>query len=214
MTTPSPAIGLAVPDDDDAFSTEDLAANWGKVDDYIGHLVVASALPAGWGADQTGLNVYQEDTGLSWLWNGSAFERTAARGWLGGDSAVADVVCAVTAPTYVTVIDVEIDFPRGGRRALVDISFFDIVGSAGSGRAIGRLQRDGVTKQEWAFPGLSADTVGLVDTAGGRSLSFNEAPGEGTYTYTFQVASSSFSPGTATVKASAVHPIKIDVAEI
>jgi len=200
MTTPSDRIGLAVPDDDDAFVTEDLAANWGKVDAYMGHFVVASALPGTWDTDQTGLKVWQVDTGLSWTWNGTQFERTAAKGHLGGDSVDSDVVAAVVHPTVVTVVEKEVDVPRGGRRVEVTVNLYDLTYSAGATRSIGVLKRDATVLQEWSFG------------TGSRSITWLDNPGEGTFTYTFAIGSDT--TGTTTVEAAPDRLATIDVVEV
>jgi hypothetical protein len=204
MTTPSDRIGLIVPDDDDAFSTEDLAANWEKVDAYAGHFVVASALPGDWGADQAGLQVWQIDTGLSWLWNGTTFERSAPKGWLGGDEKITDT--NNNSDVMAILATAEVDVPRGGRRVEVTISWGETSASGGALRTVLAVFRDETEVRRWIIGTALGD---------GGSLTCYDQPGEGTFEYTFQFAVATAAlPGTATIEAAATSPARIDVVEV
>ena len=75
MPTPSPKMGLALPSQTDPFSTADVRANWEKIDAAPGvHICLSTTRPA-WGAGQAGRKIYETNTGLEYVWNGTAFDR-------------------------------------------------------------------------------------------------------------------------------------------
>lgn len=126
MSSLTARIGLIKPSTADAFSTADIANNWGKVDQYPGSFICTSTTRPAWGAAQIGMGIVESDTGLVWRWTGNAFIRNASRGLLtttSGGSARGQRNTSISTTSYTTyVLAVSIDnvvVPDGRRTLMV-----------------------------------------------------------------------------------------------
>lgn len=209
MGTPTARIGLIKPTDSDGFSTENLAANWQLVDDYAGRFVCTSGTRPPWGAPQEGMTIYEKDTDLEWVWNGSLFNRYAPKGMLGNASRDTDITTTSTT-LQVVVQATGVSVPRGGRSVMVQAQWFEVENSAG--RSILALYRDTNELHAWAVGGEDTDVA--IEGLGDSVVIFDEAPPEGIYTYSLRFAADAAVGGTTTMRATGTRKIKINVVEV
>lgn len=215
MSSTTTRLGLIRHTTSDVFLISDYFTNWGLLDAAPGiRVVTAATRPTTWTAAHAGMFIYETDTGLAYVWNGSAFVRAFAKGHLISGERTSDFT--TTSTTYGVVISATVSVPAGGRNLLVIAEGgLGVTNANGvSGMAIFRdttqltswLQRGGTgaTAADQPPP-VSMVTVDTV-TAGGGSFNFSLQarvdPG--------------FASGTptTTVKGSATAPVGIHVIEV
>lgn len=197
MPTTSPRMGLTVPGAADPFDWSDVADNWEAIDASPGTFIttVGGTAALAWGAAHTGMFVTQTDTGLTYRWNGAAFERAFARGWLAGATRTADLTEATgAAVTLVQAVGVVV--PPGNRKVEIKVSWSEVTDDA----VEFTLRRDATQIDAWRH-----------GSGDGGSRAITDAPGSGTFTYVLQVRTLGT---TSTVVAAANKPVRLDIVEV
>jgi len=197
MATTSPRLGLTVPGGADQYDWEEIADNWETIDASPGvHITTVGGTAAlSWGSAHTGMFVTQTDTGLTYRWNGSSFERAFAKGWLAGSARTGDLSESDGLPaTLVQVAGVSV--PPGNRKVEIKVAWSEVTGAA----VEFLLMRDSTQIDAWRH-----------GSGDGGSRVVTDAPGSGTFTSALQVRTLGAS---STVVAAANKPVRIDVAEV
>lgn len=123
MAVVLPHTGLIQPQVGDAFSTANIASNLALVDAAPGvYICTSGGRPSSWSSNQTGRWIFETDTGLTWYYDGSIFQRVGPSGYLkqvslGGGRAVPPV----TGPPRTTVLSLSYNVPAGGRAVRLDV---------------------------------------------------------------------------------------------
>jgi hypothetical protein len=210
MTTLSSRLGLKKHTDADVFRIEDYADNWNVLDGKPGiHICTSSTRPT-WGAGQSGMRIWETDTGLEWNWNGSAWGRISGKGLLGSAERTTDLTNS-SAGTYATLVTASVTVPAGNRSVLLIAEGYGVSNTVGLTEIA--IYRDATLVQEWSIPaggGAAANqqpreislTAVDVPTAGvgvNYLLRFRPVVGFG---------------GTSTVAASANKPTALHVVEV
>lgn len=198
MTTPSPRMDLVVPSQADPFVTDDLAANWNKIDRAPGVYPCTSSTRPAWNAAKAGRTIFETDTGLEWWWTGGGWARKSAYGLLrrnDGSRAIAarNSAYATTSSGFSVALALTgVVVPDGSRPLRLDAyyvsaqttdqpnnTFVALMGSASNGA--------GATFGRWALaPGPE---VGGHSNMSGGSVSAFLAGGlpPGVYDFSLQV---------------------------
>lgn len=169
MPTSSARLGIAKPTTADDFDTAELAANWQLVDDHPGIFICTSGTRPSWGANQDGMQIYETDTDLYWRWDGAAFARTAAKGYLAGTSRTTNVTENAGVP--ITILSQAVTVPTGGRKTQIVFSWASSVG-------------DGAAWVTLTYDGVVVNRFGLWATynPGGTWVQYH-TPASGSHTY-------------------------------
>ena len=227
MTTPSRYLGLAVPTRDDQFSTADLAANWGKIDEAPGTLVCTSSTRPTWGSSQAGRRIYETDSDLEWIWDGTAFQRAAPKGLLkktNGEWAIAERTTSFSSMTVSEMLVLGVNdvvVPPGRRTLMIQVVWSRAYNS--NGYFYGRIMRSstpsasgqGTIVRGWSITGDYSEAREGAGGGGGTVYALETnglAPG--IYSWSFQIALSASILGTATVQGNPTSPTEISVMEI
>jgi hypothetical protein len=198
MAGSSDRHGLFVPETTDGFDTTDLAGAIEGLDAAAGGPVVCTAATRpSWGAGQAGTFIYETDTGLVWIWTGSAWRRAVARGWLKSDAKTAShgPIGTVSFDTVVTAADAIV--AAGSVKIAVTVSWSSIT-EAGTG-TLGQIMREAASIREWT-----------LDPDGGSITIFDEPGVTGQVDYFFKIKGVG---GNSTLNGSASDPTTIDVVE-
>lgn len=210
MTTPSTHLGIAKPTTSDDFSTAEIADNWEIVDQYPGvFLCTQSTRPVSWGSAHEGMLIYEQDRNLYWRWDGAAFVRAWALGWLNGSQRTSDLSSNLTTP--VTLVSASVDVPVGGRRVQISTSWGKVENDTGISKLY--LYRDSDQLQAWQVEG-DTDTSDAHEKSQGGSMIFFDAPGAGTFSYALKFSTVSGFGGTSWGRASGTTPICVDAVEV
>jgi hypothetical protein len=194
----------------DSFRLIDYTQNWDKLDSYPGIFICTSTTrPSTWGAPQTGQSIRETDSKLTWVWNGSAFERGGPRGKLGATPRTADI--ATTSANYVIAVQTSVVIPAGGRDVLVIAEIPKADSTAGVVALA--LVRDSTLLTEWRTTGDTSVTPAM-QPKGAPFTCRDQAPLAGAHAYALQFAAPSGFAGTATLRAAVTSPIQITVIEI
>lgn len=210
MPTTTTRIGYKKFAGSDDFHISDWDDNMDLADLFVGDYICDSgSRPTTWGGDQIGMSIYEIDTKLHWRWNGSSFERSYPKGWLGGTARTTAFSTSATAPTMVTEVEVDIpdSFPVGTRRYMVSVEGPSIDNA--NGQAHVAIWRDTTQLQAWLEP--------IDHTKPGKlhMVTFDRsASADSTYTYSLQVNSDIAVGGTTILTAAADAPIQINVVEV
>lgn len=218
MTTPSPKLQLAVPSQVDPFSTDDLAANWGKIDAAPGSFICTSTTRPVWTSAQAGRKILETNTGLEWWWDGDEWKRLAAIGLLkkvDGTFAIGERTTdfSTGSATYVKVTSVtSVVVPDGHRPIRVEVSWLN-AGNA-SGGFNGAIFRSNTNN---SGPNMGIKPFGVPAGGdakiGGDDMWAIERNGlnPGNYDFSFQINAPA---GNSTIYASATTPCSITVIEL
>lgn len=219
-------MGLTKPTTADAFSTQDIADNWDKIDRIPGIYACTASTRPTWGTAQAGRLIIETDTNLIWKWSGTAFSRTAPSGILkqangspARGSRLSDFATTITTPRIVCSVD-NVVIPNGGRPLMLVTAWrrgdnpsskFSayVFRSAINGSAANNA---GTMISQWV---LSGDNGGAVGSQGqGGSFVTFEPDGlpAGQYGYSFQIDAPN--GGTSTVRADAATPVEITIVEL
>jgi len=192
----SARLRLKKPTPSDGFDTDTIAANWQLVDDFPGTWISAAASPPAWGIPHTGMLWSQSDTGIVWLWNGTSFVRPYSVGSIGSASRTSNFTEAVG--TFTTVVQkTGAVVPAGGRRVMLVANWSNITGN----NVELRFLRGATVLHDWNWPTGSGGSMTIIDAA----------VTTGTYTYAFQMRTTST---TSTMVAAATYPIQLEIIEI
>jgi hypothetical protein len=210
LPTTTTKIGLKKFAGSDDFHILDWDDNFDLIDAFAGiYICDSSSRPTTWGSDQTGLAIYEVDTKLHWVWNGSAFERMFPKGWLGGAVRTTPFSTTATVPTMVTQVPITIpdQFPPNTRRYAIVVqgpSVDNDMGEAGLA-----VYRDTTQLQAWNEPVNHAIPGPLRMTVVDRNASAGS-----TYTYSIQANAVIPAGGTTALGAASDNPIQINVVEV
>jgi hypothetical protein len=189
----SPRLGLNVPTGSTQWNVDENEHNWETLDAHPGVRVATVPTMPTWGAAQTGMFLTQTDTGLTYRWNGSGFERAFALGWRAGGSRTTDLT--EEDGNWVTVTQAAgVAIPTGGRRVEIKATWNWIDGDP----AEMSISRDGTQLQGWR-------------PAGGGGVTITDQPGQGSFTYALRFRTLADS---STVVATATAPATINVSEV
>lgn len=195
MPTTDPRLGLQKPLTSDAFDTATLADNFQKIANSPG-IFIASSLPdwSAAGSGREGQFVVDTSTGLLWRWNGSAFVRHGAKGYLDSNRRTTDLNSVGT--SFTTLAQVTVTVPEGSRSIRLTGSWSEI--SAAGSVALFR----GATQLH---------SIKVPSGAGGSIVFVDVAPSSGSTTYALKVKATS---GTLSVLCSSTTPGSIDAEEV
>lgn len=217
MTTPSQKLQLAVPAQSDPFSTSDIAENWDKIDAAPGtHICTSSSRPS-WTAAQGGRKIYETDTGLEWIWSGTAFKRMGPFGLLkrsNGNWAIAERTSdfTTTSNTFVKVVSaVSVVVPAGNRPLKIEVAWFKAKNVAGNfNGAIFRSDtaNSGPKEVSWVLGTSTSD----ANAGGGTFFALiRDGLAPGTYDWSFQINGPT---GTSSIEATTSTPTTLAVTEM
>lgn len=195
MPTTEPRLGLDKPLTSDDFDTAEIAANLQKIANSPGAFICTSGTrPGSWTGSNEGQFIFETDTGLLWRWNGSAFVRYGAKGYLDSNRRTSDLLCT---GSFATIAQVTVTVPAGGRSIRLTGQWADLSGG---------------TAQFALFRG-STQLAAQKSAAGtGGSIVFTDvAPSSGSTVYVLKVKNAS---GTATILCSSTAPCSIDAEEV
>lgn len=82
MSDTSAKYGLMLPTQVDPFSTADVRGNFEKIDAAPGTHICTSTTRPTWSSAQAGRRIYETNTGLEWVWGGTAWKRLYGSGLL------------------------------------------------------------------------------------------------------------------------------------
>jgi hypothetical protein len=82
MSDTSVKLGLFLPTQVDAFATADVRANFEKIDAAPGTHICTSTTRPSWTSAKAGRKIYETNTGLEWVWTGTAWKRLYGTGLL------------------------------------------------------------------------------------------------------------------------------------
>lgn len=85
MSGTTPRLGLKTHDQSDPFLRQDFNDNSARLDGYPGEFICTSASRPAWGANQSGMRIYETDTRRDLVWTGTAWREvlTAPVAWIG-----------------------------------------------------------------------------------------------------------------------------------
>jgi hypothetical protein len=210
MTTQTARLALNKHTTADLFRIIDYTQNWDKLDAAPGSFICTSATrPATWGAIHAGRTIRETDTKLSWIWNGTAFERISPLGKLGATARTTDI--STTSANFVIAMQISMVVPAGGRDILViaEVPKAD----SSNGVVAMALVRDSTQLTTWQTTG-DTSTVATNQPKGAPFIFRDAAPIPGAHAYALQFAAPSPFGGTATLRATTISPLQITVIEI
>ncbi len=193
MSTTTPRLGLVVPETSDQFDTAELAANWEALEDLPGVFITTVSNEPTWGSAHNGMFLTYSDNGLTYRWDGSAFQRAFSKGWLAQGARTTDL--AEASGSYTILAQATGVAVPGDRRVGITVSWSEISGDA---------------MQFGLFRGSTQLTTWRVPVGVGGSMTFFDAPTAGSYTFSVQVKKIT---ATSTVECAADAPARIDVWE-
>lgn len=223
VTSPSPRMGLLIPQPQDQFSTALYQTNFQILDSAPGAYICTSTTrpPIGtasgsWWTAQKGRKIIETDTGLEWMFDGTKFVRLSAVGLLktsSGGWAIGEKPSdfTTTSQTYVQAVTLSnVVVPAGNRPIRVEVAYNNLKSSDGFVLAIFRsnANNSGPKQVEWG-----AGTTGQTFAGGGTFFSV-ERNGLAAGTYNFSVQAKSNSGQQITIAGDATTPITIQAIEM
>jgi hypothetical protein len=216
-------LGLKRPLAGQAFERQNWAFDFlTTLDLYPGvYPCTAATRPATWGANQTGMFIFEIDTGLLWRWTGAAFVRHAPVGLLGNPVTIsADFSTAATTPT-VAISAGSLAVPATNaasttKRIKIEASWYAIENGTNTtlGAAEVSITRDGTVIMARRVTGRPATDTDYLDWAQGGSIVAWDNPTTANHTYALCINSIAAVGGTTVLKASATQPAQIAVSEV
>lgn len=216
MPTPSTHIGINIVSGGENFSTATYNANWNLIDQFPGIFLCTSLTrPVSWGTNQTGMLIFESDSGLYWQWTGSSFIRFKLKGLLGNTRQTAPVSTASTwtpggSTGLITVVSQITVIPSGNRTLMVVAEVPKLTNTNGIGMLA--IQRDTTVLNWWNIVSFNDGTVNGQGKPG-PFITF-DVPSTTSSTYSIMMASTVTFGGTTTVTGSLAQPISISVVEI
>jgi hypothetical protein len=211
MPTPSQHLSLLKPSTSDTFVTQDIANNWGKLDAAPGSFICTSSTRPTWSTNQTGMKIFETDTGLEWWWNGTGWRRMGPSGMLktsAGQPAIALLTSNVSnsdAAHFSLVVAVSsVVVPDGNRPLRIVASWKNA--AAGHGLSLGAIFRSAVADTgqvlgTWQMAGDSTNPISGSQGQGGSYTAYERtglSPGSYAWSFQFRVAAAG-GPTTATL---------------
>lgn len=213
MPTIDPMIGLRLDGEGDDYDVvADETANWTLLATMPGVLITTDITTVlGWSAGRKGRFAYDKTSGLTWVWDGAAFQRAFPLGKIGRNKRTTNITTTNVDPTFTIAVQQAVTIPAGGR----DIEIVVEVPSAYSTPGVTALCvfRGATALQKWQVLGDNTAT-NLLDDRGAPFSVVDEAPAAGAATYSIQFAVAAGYVGTATLAATAFSPIRITIKEI
>lgn len=186
----------------------DLVSNWGILDAAPGLFTCTSSTHPTWDASQEGRWIDERDTGLTWRWNGTGFERTGPVGDLGDDEITSQVQTSSTA--LQTALTANVTVPEGGRSVRVSVAGPGVYSTVGLTRLA--LFRDSTQIMSWLSHGQLSGTA--TDQPRPLMMQVKDSPTAGAHTYTLQYSAEVGYGGTSTLQAETDAPLRLDVVEV
>jgi len=193
----------------DVFRIQDYEDNWERLDQFPGVFVCTSSTrPSTWGERQAGMFIWETDTELLWVWNGSAFARKHAKGNIGYTAVTSDASTAST--SLQTAATAAVTVAAGNRRHRITVGASEVWNTNELTQLA--IYRGATALMKWyAHGGPTGPTV--FDTKP-VSMTVYDLPTSGVQTYTFQYSAVATVGGTSTIEADANNPIFISVDEV
>lgn len=226
MASQSTNLGLTVPTTEDAFSTSDIANNWQKIDSAPGTHICTSTTRPTFSQVQAGRRIYEKDTDLEWVWDGSQWERVAPKGLLkrtNGSWAVGQRTTDISSSSNTSVLVVAVNdvvVPAGNRTLMIQVVWSRAYSRPG-GYFFGRIYRSGQSNtgpmiRQWALTGALVPYENLADEGAGGSMFTYENDGlpAGVYSWSFQIARALDGSHVQTVQSNPGSPTEISVTEM
>lgn len=225
MATQTKHLKLVKPNQSSQFKTADIAENWEKIDRAPGRFICTSTSRPSLAANQAGMGIYETDTRLGWVWNGSAWDREAPVGLLRTTSGswahgtrTTDFQTNSTTPVLVMGVQ-NVVVPPGNRTLQVIFSYSRAYSS--QGYFYGRLYRSftansGPIERQWAING-DRGTELLASRGGGGTFITTIRGGlpAGVYSWSIQVFSNPSTPtNLATITGTPAYPNELTVVEL
>jgi hypothetical protein len=218
MPTPSTKLALNIFSTADTFSTAQYNANWTTLDGYPGFYICTSTTRPTWGANQTGMRIQETDTGLSWMWNGSAFVRMNGSGNLGRITRTSNIGTTTTwtppsTGTLTTALTETVHPPNGARLLMIVAEIPEIQNANGLSYIV--IQRDSTILNSYPVWTSQETGSGNSGNAGSKGdfITF-DTPNETSAVYTLAFAAATVTGGTTTLVGAATRPIGLTVIEI
>jgi hypothetical protein len=218
MPTSSTRLALNIFSTADVFSTAQYDANWSLLDNYPGIFVCTSSTRPTWGANQNGMRIHETDTGLSWVWNGSAFSRGSPSGNLGRITRTSNIGATTTwtppsTGTLTTVLTETVHPPNGNRLLMIVAEVPEVQNPNGLSYLV--IQRDSTILN--SYPVWTAQETGSGNSGNagskGEFITF-DTPNETSAVYTLAFSAATATGGTTTLVGAATRPIGLTVIEI
>lgn len=212
MTTTTAKLGLSVWTTGDAFHIADYTANFNALDAKPGiHICTSTTRPATWGANQTGMFIFETDTALVWRWSGTTWLRLWGKGFLGTASRTSAFSTTSTTPVSALSVSVTVPANAADRKLLVVVEGDNIQNTLSLSQI--QIVRDGATAlHTWKTQG------GTSAAASDQPRSFPytalDGPTAGAHTYAVYIGAVAGTGGTTTVNASTTQPMVISVIEV
>ena len=215
----SSKLGLVLPTQVDPFSTADIRNNWEKIDAAPGAHICTSGTRPTWTAAQEGRHIYETNTGLEWIWDGTKFVRASAYGLLkrsDGSWAIGERTTdySTTSKAYVVVASVtNVVIPAGNRPIRVDAAWRETANTANASFSMG-IFRSATNNSGPLMAHWGSGTFG-GDFSGGGAFWALERNGlaAGTYSFSLQIHSND-AGGTSRVYGNSLQPITLSVSEM
>ena len=219
MSTQSDRLGLTKPTTSDPFNTGDISDNWQKIDDHPGIFICDHAgRPSDWGVDHEGMLIQENDSGLLFRWNGSAFDRVAPLGTLNRGTRTSDFQTTNTSAQVVVQTSAFVPNPGAAENLFVKITIsYPLLSSLGGRCALSITGGSPSTLDyEWEVAGLTGATD-AQDLGSGGTFTVYDQPfgndGSGLVTYALNARALAGYTGELTMVGSADAPIAITVSE-
>jgi hypothetical protein len=224
MATPSPKLGINIFSTADQFSTAAYNTNWSTLDNYPGFFICTSTTRPTWGANQAFMRITETDTGLTWMWNGTAWVRNIVAGsTLGTAGAISrqtktsnvGTTTTWTPPgtgSLATAITMTVLPPHGNRLLMVVVELPEVQNANGLSYIV--IQRDATILNSypvWTAQETGSGNSGKAGTPG--SFVTWDQPNEASAVYTLAFAAATVSGGTTTLVAAPSRPMSLTVVE-
>jgi hypothetical protein len=217
MPTPSTRLALNIFSTADTFSTAQYDANWSLLDNYPGIYICTSTTRPTWGANQNGMRIHETDTGLSWVWNGSAFSRGSPSGNLGRITRTSNVGTTTTwtPPSYSALpvaLTLTVHPPNGNRLLMIVAEVPEVQNPYGLSYLV--IQRDSTFLNSYPVWTSQETGSGNSGNAGSKGdfVTF-DTPNETSAVYSLVFAAATVTGGTTTLVGVATRPIGLTVIE-
>ena len=208
MTSLTSRLGLKRWSLSDKWRNADLVDNWNALDAAPGtHVCTSDARPTTWGTDQTGRRIIETDTGLEFRWDGTGWQRIAARGLVNRTERL--TLFSTTSFTMASVVATP-SVAVKARRHLVIVEAPRVYSSVGLTALA--LFRDSTQLNLWWHQGGGGSAASQQP----RPLAFTttDQPTEGSVVYSLQCAAVVGFGGTSTIEPDTNRPCAITVVEV
>jgi hypothetical protein len=204
----TPHLGLALRDGEDLYvpPAEDV---YPTLDLYPGLFICTSEThPTNWTVQQAGMWISEQDTGLTWRWDGSQFHRTSGLGVLSLNGSTPGPVTRATnaystSTNFASILTAQVTIPPGGRPIRIEAQAMQV--DSVQGMALVSLWR-GATQLSQRY------CAGTQGAGSGVTFGAWDAPAPGLATYSLQLASGA-NEQQASIYATPEDPMTLTVVE-